>query len=133
MSRSRATPRPPEPDRFARLMVKALREAGKNCPIRYERERFRLIIENPGRRPTVWWLDNAYAEYCHAPPARRLTVTHPFVRQAAEGPPRVRREEGLPNLLPRVRPRIAYESYRLRYRLQQEEKGEHHESAAQRG
>jgi hypothetical protein len=72
---------PPSKDRFARLVAHRLRRAGLVGQLNYQRSEFSL------RRPdgAVYYLGNAYAEYCRVEKVLRDNVLHAFVQGWASG------------------------------------------------
>lgn len=69
---------PPSRDKFAKMMMDAIRQAGEQRPLVYDKDEFRLIVEGPDGQ--VANLHNAYPEYCDAPPKVRPEVLAGYVR-----------------------------------------------------
>lgn len=108
---------PAKPDRFAQMMMKALRRVGVEGPIEYDAEEFRLVIK--AERGRMIYLSNAYAEYRAAPVRARKRATENYVAFGREPPPKPPEQfdEAKASLLPRVRDRFYYESLRLHWRI----------------
>jgi hypothetical protein len=98
--------------RFAQMVIRALRQAGKTCPIRYDSEGFSLLIEDRAGAPTTLILDNSYTAYRAAPPGRRADAIRPYLRIVLKwsgfNPDDIPAGDGVPRLLPRVRKRLKY-------------------------
>jgi hypothetical protein len=69
---------PPTKDKFARMMLDAIRKAGEKAPVRYDAEHFRLYREGEGKNELN--LTNAYHEYCAAPAEKRPVIFKNLVR-----------------------------------------------------
>jgi hypothetical protein len=67
---------PPSRDKFARLVMDALRKAGGTGTLRYDREQF--LIERSGEGFIN--LANLYHEYCQSPRPQRSKVLSRFIR-----------------------------------------------------
>lgn len=101
----------PGPDRFARMMTRALRKAGTTEPIVYDARSFSLRIG----KGQVMNLGNYHAEYCAAAPLERGKY---LARVSGIG-----LDAGLPDsfadvrdaLIPRVRERAFYELLPMQY------------------
>ena len=63
----------PSPHEFARLVIETLRQEGETRTIRYDRERFRLVIGEESSRH-VRPLSLLYDEFCVTPWWRRREV-----------------------------------------------------------
>jgi len=106
---------PPGKNTFARLIAKAIRDAGETAQVRYDAHDFSLKAERPAN---ILYLGNAYAEYRAAPRAARKDVLRRFVRTWFT----YRREvpdtfaDACPDLLPSVRSRSDFELTPLRLR-----------------
>ncbi len=95
----------PSPGKFARIMTRALREAGSDESVRFDSRAFSLHVG----QGQVMNLRNAYQEYCAVPRSKRRGYLARFVGTA--------RAPGLPDdfsevreaLVPRVRERAYYE------------------------
>jgi hypothetical protein len=98
--------------RFAQMVSRALRQAGKTCPIRYDSEGFRLLIEDRAGDPDSLNLGNAYTEYRAAPPGQRMSALQPYIRNFLQlsgvNPNDIPAGEVVPRLLPKVRRRVRY-------------------------
>ncbi|HEV3256881.1 MAG TPA: hypothetical protein VG013_08390 [Gemmataceae bacterium] len=104
---------PPSKDKFARLMMEAIRQAGETNALRYDPADFCVYRE--GEAKGVLNLDNAYREYCAAPTGRRPAVVKSFVRTwftyRKEIPTDF--EDARHDLLPGIRNRAFYEIAKL--------------------
>src|SRR5262245_10940932 len=69
---------PPNKDKFARMMLEAIRKAGEDAPLRYDAEQYRLVRE--GDQKNELNLGNAYNEYCAAPKDKREILFQNIVR-----------------------------------------------------
>ena len=112
--------RPPDRPGFARLMEKALREAGEARPIRFDAPEFRLVVGGePGQH---CYLGNIYEEYCRASRRQRSDALRRFAqasRQAGQLPVSLDRwEDARGHLLPRLRERMYLENRRISLELQ---------------
>jgi len=76
-SRERSS-RPPSKDEFAKLLMRAVQEAGETRQIIYDRQEFRL--RPAGEDDRVVFLGNLYAEYCDAEEADRESMLRKWVR-----------------------------------------------------
>jgi hypothetical protein len=104
---------PPTKEKFARLMLDAIRKAGEQAPVRYDPERFRLYREGEGKNELN--LTNAYREYCAAPAEQRPVLLKNLVRTwfaHRKGAPE-EFEDARHDLLPGVRNRAVYEIAKL--------------------
>jgi hypothetical protein len=103
----------PTKDKFARLMLDAIRKAGEKDPVRYDPESFRLYRE--GEAKNEMNLANAYREYCAAPDEKKPVLFKNLVRtwfsHRREVPEDF--EDVRQDLLPGVRNRAVYEIARL--------------------
>ena len=105
-------------DKFADLLLDAIRQAGETAGIRYDAGEFRLVAE--GGLTNVLNLTHAYAEYCASPKAGRPAVLRRFVRTwfsyRRETPDAF--EDARHDLLPGVRSRTFYELTPLQIRAE---------------
>jgi hypothetical protein len=69
---------PPSKDKFSRLMMEAIRQAGETNALRYDPVDF--CVHREGKGKGILNLENAYREYCAAPTGRRPAVVKSFVR-----------------------------------------------------
>jgi hypothetical protein len=111
---------PPGKDRFARMVLDAVHQAGERAAVRYEPEHFRLCREGEGK--AVMNLANAYAEYCAAPREGRRVIFRNAVRAWFSGRKGVPQEyeDARHDLLPDVRSRAYYELAALRASREEE-------------
>lgn len=108
----------PDRDVFARMLVDSVRRSGPSLPIAYDPESFKLELgEGAGRQ--LYFLANAYREFCDASASRRGAVLARWTRmiQRTDETPSSW-DELRPNLLPRLRDRAHYALVPLRLRLQ---------------
>src|SRR5205085_2934475 len=100
---------PPSKDKFARMILTAIRTAGEKDPIHYDPEQFQL--RQDGEIKCVMNLGNAYQEYAAASKDKRPLILHNVVRlwftHRRETPTEF--EDVKPDLLPGVRSRSYYE------------------------
>ena len=105
--------KPPSRDKFARMIMDGVRQAGETGDIVYDRDQFRLSVN--GESGTRLFLDNAYQEYCAAAKKDRLLLLKRFCRSwfltSKEMPGEY--EDAKPDLLPAVRARSYYENASL--------------------
>jgi hypothetical protein len=106
-----------ERERFARLVMDALRKKGEKRPIEYDANGFKLQIPPD----SVAYLENAFNAYRQAKDSDRSSVLERFVSVFANtGKDDVpaRFEDALPNLYPRVHERAWSELLALEMRIQ---------------
>jgi hypothetical protein len=105
--------KPPGKDRFARMLMDAIRQAGQQGSLRYDADEFRLYQEGEGK--CVLNLTSAYREYCSLPKDKRQVLFKNLVRAWFSHRREVPQEFGdaRPDLLPGVRGRAYYEIARL--------------------
>jgi hypothetical protein len=65
-------------DKFARMMMEAIRQAGETSPLHYDPEQFRLVREGHPKNESN--LGGVYNEYCAAPKDKREIIFQNFVR-----------------------------------------------------
>jgi hypothetical protein len=99
----------PSKSRFVRLLTNALRKAGEKSELRYDRAAFSLRTEGPTQR--IFWLNNAYKEFCAAGAEQRQMLLRNFIRSwlVPDQPVPENYEDVHPDLLPAVRSRSYYE------------------------
>src|SRR5262249_20837874 len=83
---------PPDKNKFAGLLLDAIKKAGETADIRYDAEGFRLVVEGQEKRSVN--LANLYQEYCAADSAKREQALrrcrqkcHPRVNKGAISEP----------------------------------------------
>lgn len=112
--------KPPDRANFARLMERALRDAGETRPIRFDAQEFRLSVG--GERGLQCYLGNIYDEYVKSRVRDRESTVKRFAqayRQAGSLPDTLGRwEDARPRLLPRLRERMYLENRRLTFETQ---------------
>jgi uncharacterized protein YtpQ (UPF0354 family) len=109
----------PRRDRFAQRVIEALRESGETGPIRYDADKFQLVL-NPDVKSydrVEMNLTNIYAEYRAAARSRKRDVVQRYVRgtrgmEVPTGFAQVRE-----HLVPRVRTRCYYANLPLHLQL----------------
>ncbi len=69
---------PPSKDRFARMLLDAIRKAGETAAIRFDAGEFRLIVDEDEKR--FFYLASIYRDYCDMPSAKRRQALSHFVR-----------------------------------------------------
>jgi len=108
---------PPSPDKYARLFVKALREAGDQREARYDRQEFCLRYE--GERG-VTNLRNLYDEYCAAPRGERNRLLHLQIRGALSHLKEMPEdfEDAKCDIYPKIWARATLEKTRLQQQLE---------------
>lgn len=96
---------PPSKDKFARMFLNGIKQAGESRNIAYDSTQFRLAVTGDNNR--VMFLDNLYAEYCSVPESERNAVLQRSVRSwfAAEKTIPDSLEDASHDLLPAVRTR----------------------------
>ncbi len=107
---------PPSKNKFARLLLDAIRKAGETVAIRYDAEEFRLVVEGEKR---FFNLGNIYQEYCATPSAKRRQALRHYARSwfsNRKGIPANFEDVG-PDLLPAVRNRCSFEITRLKAQI----------------
>lgn len=110
----------PGPDRFARIVQRAMRRAGVDEPIAYDRENFMLIIGTGGTEGKLY-LGNVYQDYCQSPRSQRdKAVLNRIVASMAEPMTEIPKsfDEIRSQLLPKVRERYYGENLKLLGRLE---------------
>ena len=112
--------KPPDRAGFARLMERALREAGETRPIRFDADEFRLNVG--GERGLQCYLGHIYDEFVKSRAADRASTVKRFAqatRQAGALPDTLGRwKDARPRLLPRLRERMYLENRRLTFAAQ---------------
>lgn len=105
----------PSQDKFARMMTTAIRQAGREGPIEYDRAEFRLLL-GTGESETCFFLSNAYQDYCNAPRRLRREILHRYAEiwGTEQEKPSDRFDEARTKLLPKVRDRFWFQSVRLK-------------------
>jgi hypothetical protein len=97
---------------FARQAVEALRAAGVAGEPRYEPEPFRIQTHLPdGGVGMTFFLTNFYREYQASPPERRAEVFARMARANLNAAVPETYAQARPDLLPVVRPRVAFEQF----------------------
>jgi hypothetical protein len=108
---------PPGRDKFARLVMEALRKRGEVRELSYDAGRFRIAVAGG----SFMNLTNGYQEYCAADKGKRGEVLKRFL-SAWSAPERTRLPEAFedvhPDLLPVVRSRFYYAAADLQGRAQ---------------
>jgi len=115
---------PPSKDKFAKLAMDRIRRVGENRKLLYDREQFLLRVD--GEDSPVFFMGNAYAEYCAAPRESREEVVQRFVRGwfvSLKGIPD-NFDDLHPDLLPVVRCRSYYDLTQLAAELQSDANAE---------
>lgn len=100
---------PPSKNKFARLLLDAIGQAGETVAIRYDEAGFRLVVEGEEKR--FFSLVNIYQEYRTTPSARRGQALRHYVRSwfaNGKGIPATF-EDAVYDLLPTVRNRCQFE------------------------
>src|SRR5438034_11799100 len=69
---------PPSKDKFARMFVRAIQQAGETLAMDYDAKEFHLIIG--GDKKSVFYLDNIYREFSSAPSEKRKEILSNFVK-----------------------------------------------------
>jgi hypothetical protein len=103
----------PTKDKFARMMLDAIRKAGEKDPVHYDPESFRLYRE--GETKNEMNLSNAYREYCAATAVQKPLLFKNLVRTWFSYRREIPKEfeDVRHDLLPGVRNRALYEIARL--------------------
>ena len=104
----RFSSKPPSQDKFAHMVMDAVRQAGEKRNIAYDREQFRLVV--PGEKGTRMFLGNAYQEFCAATKNDRSLLLRKFCRSWFVADKKVPDDydDAKPDLLPVVRTRSYY-------------------------
>jgi hypothetical protein len=113
MTASQRESRGPGRRLFVDHLIRRLRAVGVRGGLRYDPERFELVVECDGGQPTRLRLAMPYAEYAAGRPADRADRLTPYVQTvlAIRRPsPALSRAEAMAALFPRVRWRGYYES-----------------------
>jgi uncharacterized protein YtpQ (UPF0354 family) len=98
----------PSPEKFAKLMVKAMIDSGFSAPIRIDNEQFRLVVGEEGTQ--IYNLNNVYRDYCRVDKRERKAVLAGYLKamqQPAELPKTF--AEAKDKLLPILRSRAMIE------------------------
>ncbi|MFL5342571.1 MAG: hypothetical protein ACJ8F7_20760 [Gemmataceae bacterium] len=110
---------PPGQDKFARMVIDAIRQAGETEPVHYDRDKFQLRHE--GEHKGLMNLGNAYKEYLETPADRRPSLFKNLVpswfTHRRETPEEF--EDVKPDLLPTVRARAYYEITSMRMKTEE--------------
>src|SRR5262249_42913133 len=109
---------PPDKNKFAGLLLDAIKKAGETAAIRYDAEEFRLVAQGQAKQSVN--LANLYQEYCAADSAKREQALRRCVRSwfASGKPIPASFADAVSDLLPAVRTRCQYEFTRLSVQLQ---------------
>jgi hypothetical protein len=111
-------------DQFAKEMMNALRRAGAPAPLKYDADRFAILV---GDRQAELNLHNLFSEYRGTPPEGQAEAMRRFVRAFAatftHQPPKTF-DEARPLLRPYVRERFYREALRLRMQIEGAERSE---------
>ena len=107
----------PSPEKFAYLVIEAMKQAGREGPFTVLAERFAIQVGS-GHSTVMMNLNNVYQEYLAAPEAERRRVLDRFVAGYTT-PDAIDRpfEQVRHKLRPRVRERFWYEAVRLECEL----------------
>src|SRR5262245_35553266 len=92
----------PSRNRFAEMVRKALCQAGVVGRVRYDPEKFMLVIDEGGEYRKEFRLTNAYRDFCAARPSKRPEVLQSLIRSGSVVPSAISAEYGVPRLLPRL-------------------------------
>lgn len=107
---------PPSNNRFAALMMKAIRDTGEQGPVSFDPQSFQLYLPNG----STMALTNAYQEYCRASRRDRQSILRRYASLAST---MSKEEQPLSevqtHLLPKVRDRFYWEAVRFQAHLQQ--------------
>ena len=105
---------PPKKDKFAALMMLALKRAGKTADLTYDAAEFRLLEMDGTRQRGLVNLENLYVEYCGANKGDRAAWLQRTVRGLLSSHDTPQEYEDVrPDLLPTVRARSMLEIMRL--------------------
>lgn len=112
--------RPPGQDRFAKLVIVSMKQAGDRRTPYYVKEEFQIRFKDEGSRDGVINLHNVYAEFCSVPRSGRKDalkmITRSLLSVQKEVPESL--EDARPDLLPAVRSRAMTEFLNLQSRVQ---------------
>jgi Protein of unknown function (DUF1444) len=114
----------PTKDRFAKLLLAGIREAGDRREIIYDRSQFRLVLG--GGSGHMMYLQNVYADYCNAPESDREKALSRIVRNwfSFETSMPEEYEDASHDLLSAVRDRCYFECAELMLRAEGKRSGE---------
>jgi uncharacterized protein YtpQ (UPF0354 family) len=114
----------PTKDRFAKLLLAGIRDAGDKREIVYDRSQFRLVLG--GGSGHMMYLQNVYADYCNAPEPDRENALSRIVRNwfAFEKSMPEEFEDASHDLLPAVRDRCYFECAELTLRAEGKRSGD---------
>ena len=114
----------PTKDRFAKLLLAGIREAGERREIVYDRSQFRLVLG--GGSGHMMYLQNVYADYCNAPePDREKALARVVRNWFAFGKTMPEEfEDASHDLLPAVRDRCYFECAELMLRAEGKRSGD---------
>jgi hypothetical protein len=103
----------PSKDKFARMVIDAIRQAGETAPIDCDTKGFRLVSNGEASR--TFNLSNVYDEYCGAPRPKRSDVLRNITKSWFSDRKKLPTdyEDVHPDLLPAVRNRADYEISQL--------------------
>ena len=107
----------PDPKRFARLMIDAIRRHGDDRAVEFNESNFELILDD-GEQPSHFFLGNAHREYCDAPRSDKRKILDAYARtvtSTSESDLPTSFDQARPNLLPRVRQMAYYSVLRLSF------------------
>ena len=107
----------PSRDKYAKMFMQALRDAGDQRAMHYDREEFVLKCGGDGAGVAFLW--NFYADYCAAPRGDRSQLLKMQVRGALSHLKEMPEEfdDAKCDIYPKVWPRAALENTRLRQRV----------------
>lgn len=118
---------PPGQDQFAKLVMRAFREAGDPREFEYDAEQFRLTVTNEAEgeegsdgAAEVLNLHNFYAEHCKLDRANRKEHLKQVVRGVSQGKIELpdEFEHAAPDLRPRIWPRAMFAKLELQQRIE---------------
>jgi uncharacterized protein YtpQ (UPF0354 family) len=124
MKSDRQSARRPDKDRFARLVLAGIRQAGEKREIVYDRSQFRLVLSE--KSGNTMFLHNSYTEFCNASADERDKTLARIVRNwfvFGKSTP-AEFEDASHDLLPVVRDRTYYECAELMLRANSQQSAE---------
>lgn len=114
---------PPNKDTFAQMLMDALKQAGDQREVRYNKADFQLTFLKDGQENGLANLHNIYAEFCSIPKTKRKEnlgeVTRALLSYMKELPEDF--EDAKPDLLPAIRSRAMFEFTRLQAEIRGQE------------
>lgn len=108
----------PSREEFPKIALKALEDSGHTEGLEYDESQFAIkALNSDGEMEKIWYLENAFKDYCEVPASERSDVLQAFFASVEEIEMPKNLEEALPNLLPRLQVKAFFEENALNMKL----------------